>query len=426
MTTDIAVPFKVMDQETRRVVYLEEISDFITKGTTPTTYGFEWVHEGVPFLRSECVSEDGFTTSGLCYVSEEAHQSFSRSVVHGDDLLITITGNVGRVAKYPTTLPEGNINQHIARVRIADADSANSDYVLYTLKSRDYRRYFESIVTGLAYPQLSLKQIRNTPVSLPPLPEQKKIAEVLSSVDEAIAATKAVIDQTKQVKKGLLQTLLTKGIGHTKFKQTELGEIPESWEVVDVGSLADVIDPQPDHRTPPVFEGGVPYVGMGDIDKNGIIDFENAREVHPDVLVKQKAGFDIHPKAFIFGKIGTIGNPTYLPNVERFCLSANVILITSKCPIYSDFLFHALQSKNIESQIFKQINTTSQPALGIKKVRLFKIARPSDLDEMKAITDTLGDFDHAINSNKEKLEQLQTLKYGLMSDLLTGRKRVER
>ena len=66
---------------------------------------------------------------------------------------------------------------------------------------------------------------------LPPLPEQKKIAAILSSVDEAIQATEAVIEQTRRVKDGLLQDLLTRGIGHSRFKQTEIGEIPESWEV---------------------------------------------------------------------------------------------------------------------------------------------------------------------------------------------------
>ena len=74
---------------------------------------------------------------------------------------------------------------------------------------------------------------------LPPLPEQQKIAAILSSVDEAIQATQGVIDQTRRVKEGLLQDLLTRGLpGHTRFKRTEIGEIPESWEVITVGDLA--------------------------------------------------------------------------------------------------------------------------------------------------------------------------------------------
>src|SRR5690554_5170501 len=118
----------------------------------------------------------------------------------------------------------------------------------------------------------------------PPLPEQKKIAAILSSVDEAIEATEAVIEQTRTVKKGLLQELLTRGIGHTEFKKTAIGEIPRSWEVRAVENLADVIDPQPSHRTPPQDDNGIPYIGMGDINDDGVINFENARKVNVAVL----------------------------------------------------------------------------------------------------------------------------------------------
>ena len=101
-------------------VPLDAVSEFITKGATPTTYGFSWVDQGIPFLRSECVGERGFTESGMQFIPAEAHTQMARSVVQGGDILVTITGNVGRVVLYPAYLGEGNINQHIARVRIRD------------------------------------------------------------------------------------------------------------------------------------------------------------------------------------------------------------------------------------------------------------------------------------------------------------------
>ena len=72
---------------------------------------------------------------------------------------------------------------------------------------------------------------------LPPISEQKKIAEILTTVDEAIEKTDQIIEKTKEVKKGLMQKLLTRGIGHKKFKKTEIGEIPEEWEF---GRLSDI------------------------------------------------------------------------------------------------------------------------------------------------------------------------------------------
>ena len=89
-----------------------------------------------------------------------------------------------------------------------------------------------------AQPGLNLADVERMRVVVPPLPEQKKIAAVLSSVDEVIQATQAVIEQTRRVKEGLLQDLLTRGSGHTRFKQTEIGEIPVEWEVVTLSELA--------------------------------------------------------------------------------------------------------------------------------------------------------------------------------------------
>jgi restriction endonuclease S subunit len=257
----------------------------------------------------------------------------------------------------------------------------------------------------------------------PPLPEQKKIATILGSVDKAIQATQAVIDQTRKVKQGLLQQLLTRGIGHTRFKQTEIGEIPEEWEVVQVGDIADVIDPQPDHRTPPQVEIGIPYVGMGDIKKDGSIDFCKARVVSPAVLEKQIKSFAIHQGAFVFGKIGTIGNPAILPESRHFALSANVVLITSDNLSIAEFLLPIMQSPLIDSQVHQQINTTSQPALGIKKVRKFYIPMPST-QELQMITRFFCLLDDSIAEQSKNLDHLISCKSGLMQDLLTGRVRV--
>ena len=96
---------------------LSGLSAFITKGSTPTTYGFKWESSGVLFLRSECVAEAGLDLSQSMFISESAHVALRRSGVKEGDLLVTITGYVGRVVVFRGT-EDANINQHIARVRI--------------------------------------------------------------------------------------------------------------------------------------------------------------------------------------------------------------------------------------------------------------------------------------------------------------------
>jgi type I restriction enzyme, S subunit len=188
-----------------RQVSLEQISGFITKGATPTTYGFGWESDGIVFLRSECVSPSGLDLTQSMFISEKAHTALRRSAVSVGDLLMTITGNVGRVA---IATIECNINQHIARIRISDAE-VNPDFVCHQLSRVEVREELESITTGQAYPQLSLRQVRERTVQVPSRAEQDRIAETLSDMDCEIATLESRVTKARALKQAMAQALLT-------------------------------------------------------------------------------------------------------------------------------------------------------------------------------------------------------------------------
>jgi type I restriction enzyme S subunit len=186
---------------------LDNISAFITKGSTPTTYGFKWESTGVPFLRSECVSDHGLDMAQSMCISTTANNVLRRSQVTDGDILMTITGNVGRVIQL-AGVGDANINQHIARIRVKDA-RFDSCFVYHYLSQRAVREYYESIVTGQAYPQISLKQVRDTLIPTPPIEEQRAIAAVLSDADDEIAALQTRLDKARDIKQAMMQQLLT-------------------------------------------------------------------------------------------------------------------------------------------------------------------------------------------------------------------------
>lgn len=99
-------------------VRLEEISAFITKGATPTTYGFEWQIKGIYFFRNDCIKNNIFVYGDYSYISEEANEFLKRSEIRGDDIVIAITGDIGKVGLVPRKIKKANINQHLARIRI--------------------------------------------------------------------------------------------------------------------------------------------------------------------------------------------------------------------------------------------------------------------------------------------------------------------
>ena len=116
-------------------------------------------------------------------------------------------------------------------------------FVYYMAKSPIFRSFAVSRMRGTSGRQrVPASVFDDFKVGVPPLPEQRKIAAILSSVDDAIEKTQAVIDQVQVVKRGLMQELLTRGLPgrHTRFKQTEIGKIPEEWAIVRIIDVADV------------------------------------------------------------------------------------------------------------------------------------------------------------------------------------------
>lgn len=191
-----------------KLASLEDISKFITKGSTPTTYGFNWQDQGVFFFKSDVVKNGKFVYGDFKYIDENAHQHMLRSQIQAGDILITITGNIGRVALVPEEIKRANINQHIARISVENPEF-NPIFVFYWLSQSKFIEYYNSIKTGLAYPQISLKQVRETIVPIPSIEEQKKIAEILTSVDEQIDIYEKEKEKQIKLKKALMQQLLT-------------------------------------------------------------------------------------------------------------------------------------------------------------------------------------------------------------------------
>ena len=187
---------------------LGEICDFITKGATPTTYGFSWQPDGVPFFRNDSIKDNVFVFGEFSYISEAANGVLKRSEVHGNDILIAITGDIGKVGIIPDTVEKANINQHIARVRIRK--EALPYFVYQYLASDDTQKEYQKIKTGLSMPQLSLEQVRDIVVKIPEFNEQGKIADCLRRIDTLITLHQRKYEKLVNIKKSMLDKMFPK------------------------------------------------------------------------------------------------------------------------------------------------------------------------------------------------------------------------
>ena len=376
-----------------KISKLKRISDFITKGSTPTTYGFKWKDEGILFLRSECVSENGLDLTQSMFISDDAHASLNRSEVHDGDILLTITGNVGRVV-HLIGIGSANINQHIARIRIT-SPSVDAKFIFYYLSQNLVRQYFSSITTGQAYPQISLEQVRNTKIPLPTLDEQRAIAEALSDVDTLIESLQKLIDKKRALKTAAMQQLLTGKIRLLGFS----GE----WEMKRLGDL--LTYERPDkyivHSTKYTTKGSVPVLTAN---KSFILGYTNERIGIYDKL-----------PVIIFDDFTT--ESKYVDFKFKVKSSAIKLLHPKSDDVSLKYIFELMQVLKFPIGDHRRYYISDYQNQTIKT--------PS-FEEQIAIAQILSDMDAEIVALEKRLQKTRAIKEGMMQELLTGRIRFER
>lgn len=170
-------------------------------------------------------------------LEDEVNKKYSHFLIDEDDIVMASSGNSwGKVSVVKRLHLPLLMNTSVIRFKTNDNNYLNRGFLLHFLKSSLFRFQISMLITGSAQPNFGPFHLKRTYLPLAPIKEQEKIAAILSSVDEAIEKTEQIIEQTEKVKKGLMQQLLTRGIGHKNYKKTTPGEIPKSWEVSTIQS----------------------------------------------------------------------------------------------------------------------------------------------------------------------------------------------
>jgi len=309
-------------------------------------------------------------------------------------------------------------------------DKVYNWFIFYRIKYM--RKEIERLGSGSTFNEVSKKIIRGLKIPIPPLPEQKKIAEILISVDEAINRKQEIIEKTNILKKGLMQELLTRGIGHKKFKKTEIGEIPMDWEVV---KLEDCAAQQKYSFVDGLFGSNlksIHYVDEGiPVIQSQFIISGKFRDVATFYITAQKTREPkrsrVLPGDIVIAKIGmNYGASATVPeNYPEAVLSGNTMKITPNdnrvVTRFLQYLLHYLRMSKAFDQI---VSTTAQPAITLKGLKNLKIPLPV-IKEQKKIVEILTSVDEEIEKEMAHKERLENIKKGLMQALLTGEIRVK-
>lgn len=306
------------------------------------------------------------------------------------------------------------VNNHAHVLKIKNNESDDIDYITYSLENKDYSSY----VIGSAQPKLNQAECRKFLLLRPKLKEQQKISLILTSVDEQIEITDNLIEKTKELKKGLMQKLLTKGIGHSRFKDTEIGKIPEEWEIRRLGDIGEIVT----GSTPKTAEKdnyGSEYLWVSPTDMG-----EKKYIIKTNKMLS-KMGFEKTrklPKGSIL--VTCIGSTIGKIGISGYELSTNqqINSIICKSNFDNEFIYYIIDFNF--SNYMSYISTQAVPIINKTTFSEFQIQVPP-VEEQRKISLILSSVDKQIDQYESKKEKLQELKKGLMQKLLTGRIRVK-
>ena len=374
----------------------------------------EYMDSGIPLIRVNNINKDGlFNFEDLVYISEIKFEKLKRSAVYPGDILLAKTGaTIGKVTIFPGKFEKGLIASSCAKISI-DENKADIIYIFYfILSDLGYKQILASS-TGATRPTINLTPISKIIIFLPPFPEQQKIAEILSTVDQAIEKVDDSIAKTERLKKGLMQELLTKGIGHKEFKDTEIGRIPKEWEVVRLKESKEIdliMGQSPPGKSYNKKGEGLPFI-------QGKAEFGN---MYPSPILWTTQPTKIAEEGDILISVrAPVGDVNICP--YRLCIGRGLAAIRIK-EGSNIFYFYWFQK---EKQRIESIGKGST-FKAITKDELSNIFIPfPSLPEQQKIAEILSTVDKRLELLRNKKEKMERIKKGLMNDLLTGKRRVK-
>jgi type I restriction enzyme S subunit len=349
-----------------------------------------------------------------------------RYLVRNGDTIVGMDGDF-EIARWRGS--EALLNQRVCRLRALATDRLCDDFVLHRLEPELRRLHGGTGATTVKH--LSTKQIEALEIPLPPLAEQRKIAAILSSVDETIEKTEAVIAQLDVVKMAMLEELLTRGIPgrHSRFKQTEIGEVPADWEVHQVGQLGEVqtgLAKNKNNRVQHVDE--VPYLSVANV-QDGWLDLDHVKRVRADAATIERFRLRVGDVLFCEGgDADKVGRGAVWSGGLDPCLHQNHVFVVrpDSRRLLPEFL-SAFRASSRGRRYFLDCSkqTTNLASINSSQLRAMPLALPS-VAEQAEIVRAVDSIERRCSAERDCLGLLVKSKAALSSALLSGEVRTSR
>ncbi|TRZ41670.1 restriction endonuclease subunit S [Robertkochia solimangrovi] len=373
------------------------------------------VSEGYPMYSVKNMTETGFEREQPRYIGKD---DYNQLIQQGckpkiNDVLIAKDGSVLKYSFVIKNEFNGVLLSSIAIIR-PDINTLHPEYLAQYFKKERVRKYIaRALTTGSGVPRIVLKDFRSLRIPLPPLPEQKKIAEILSTWDEAIQKQEQIIAAKEKLKKGLMQQLLT---GKKRFPGFE-----GDWKEVKLKEIFHIArggSPRPIKSYITEDANGVNWIKIGDTKSTSKYIYSTQEKIKPSGVKKSLL---VKPGDFILSNSMSFGRP-YIMKTEG-CIHDGWLLLRLKGELSTDFMYYLLGSDNMANKFKSKAAGSTVKNLNIKLVETVKVKVPS-FEEQNRISNILSNLDQELEYMIKSRDKLIDQKKGLMQQLLTGKIRV--
>lgn len=388
---------------------LGDLADLVTKGTTPTSIGHPFAQDGINFVKVESISTTGqFIEEKLSHITSECHSVLGRSQLEAGDILFSIAGALGRTAFVTDDILPANTNQALAIIRLKRNAELLPQFVAKALETGVVLEQIEKFKGGVAQQNLSLAQVRDFQIALPPLAEQKRIVAILDEAFAGIATAKQNAEKNLENARAIFDSELNaiftqKGDGWVEKRLSEVCAITST-----------LVDPRKKEFLDFI------HVGAGNIEsKTGIlVDLKTVRE---EGLISGKFLFD--ESMVLYSKIRPYLMKVARPDFDGLCSADMYPLTPFSDEITRDYLFHLLLSKPFTDYAIQGSARAGMPKVNREHLFEYRLWLPA-VEKQKELARRIDDLhektQRLASIYERKLAELDALKKSLLHHAFTG------
>jgi len=380
----------------------------------------------IKYVDVSAISNEYFKIIDNQFVKGSEAPGRARKVIQTNDVIFaTIRPTLKRIAKINSDYNDEYCSTAFCVLR-PNQELLNEDYLYYYLLTDIFIEEIAKHQSGASYPAVRDDNVKNMMIPFPIISEQKKIAYVLSKIQRAIETQYQITKTTQELKKALMHKLFTEGLNGEPQKQTEIGLIPESWEVADLEKTGDVvygIQASVAHLKEPI---GLPILTNKNITLDGEIDLSKLN--HFELKTKRHFATILKKGDILFnwrsGSKEHVGKTAYFNLEGEYVHSSFILRIRPKSDVNNKYLFYYLTYLRLSEYFIKLHSYSINAKFNKSAVNKLPTVLPS-LDIQELVADYLADIDMKITTEENKLLYLKDLFSSSLNNLMTGQIRVK-